>query len=76
MLDSLRGEVLSPLVGLLIMAILAISVVGIIQWRKIRQAEMETALKQQMLERGMSANEIAQVMSASPSKTSMNLPVV
>lgn len=76
MLDSLRGEILSPLIGLLIMAILAISVVGIFQWRKIRQAEMENALKQQMLERGMSANEIAQVISASPSKTPMNLPVV
>ena len=35
------------------------------QWRKIRQAEMEAALKQDMLNRGMSAQEIQTVLSAS-----------
>ena len=72
--ESIRGEVLGPLVGFLILGVIVISVVGIIQWRKLRQAEMETALKQQMLERGMSAEEIVQVLLASPSPTSKGQP--
>ena len=35
------------------------------QWRKVREAEMEAALKQDMLNRGMSAQEIQMVLSAS-----------
>jgi hypothetical protein len=38
---------------MLIIGIVVISVVGMIQWRKFRQAGIEVALKQQMLERGM-----------------------
>jgi hypothetical protein len=43
-----------------------IAVVAIIatQWRRVRIAEMEGALKQQMLDKGMSAAEIEQVMKA------------
>ena len=39
-------------------------------WRRSRQAELDAALKQQMLERGMSADEIVQVLQAKsyPSK--------
>jgi hypothetical protein len=39
-------------------------------WRRTRQAELDAALKQQMLERGMSAEEIVQVLEAKsqPSK--------
>ncbi len=39
-------------------------------WRRSRQAELDAALKQQMLERGMSADEIVQVLEAKsqPSK--------
>jgi hypothetical protein len=33
-------------------------------WRRTRQAELDAALKQQMLERGMSADEIVQVLEA------------
>ena len=33
-------------------------------WRRSRQAELDAALKQQMLERGMSADEIVQVLEA------------
>ena len=33
-------------------------------WRKVRQSEDLTALKQSMLERGMSADEIATVVNA------------
>jgi hypothetical protein len=37
------------------------------QWRRVRIAEMEAALKQQMLDKGMSAAEIEKVMIASSS---------
>ena len=39
-------------------------------WRRSRKAELDAALKQQMLERGMSADEIVQVLEAKsqPSK--------
>jgi len=45
-----------------------IAVVAIIatNWRRVRVAEMEGALKQQMLDKGMSAAEIVQVMNAHP----------
>ena len=36
-----------------------------LQWRLHRRTEMEVALKQAMLNRGMSADEIEQVMQAS-----------
>ena len=35
-----------------------------IQWRKIRQTEIQAALKHDMLERGMSAEEIRMVVEA------------
>lgn len=35
------------------------------QWRKVRLAEMEAALKQQMLERGMAATDMEQVLRSS-----------
>jgi hypothetical protein len=34
-------------------------------WRKVRMSEMELGLKQDMLQRGMSAEEIDRVMTAS-----------
>jgi hypothetical protein len=34
-------------------------------WHKTRKAELETSLKQEMLQRGMSAAEIQQVLEAS-----------
>jgi hypothetical protein len=34
-------------------------------WHRTRQAEMETALKHEMLQRGMSADEIQKVIEAS-----------
>ena len=35
-----------------------------VYWHKVRQAELETALKHEMLERGMSAAEIQSVLQA------------
>jgi len=37
-------------------------------WRKVRQTEDNNALKQSMLDRGMSAEEIVQVVRAAPEK--------
>lgn len=71
---GLKPEVLGPWGDMLIIGIIVISVVGMIQWRKFRQAGMDAALKEQMLERGMSADEIVQVLSASSSKTSKDQP--
>ncbi len=34
-------------------------------WHKVRKAELEAALKQEMIQRGMSADEIKQVIEAS-----------
>ena len=72
--ETISGDVLRPVAGLVILGIMVISVVGITQWRKLRQAAMETALKHQMLEQGMSAEEIALVLSASASKESKDQP--
>lgn len=58
------GEFIA-LAAVLIGPIVAIVAVVSTQWRKVRIAEMEAALKQQMLERGMSADQIEQVMHAS-----------
>ena len=38
-------------------------------WSRSRQAELDAALKQQMLERGMSADEIVQVLEAKSQPT-------
>jgi hypothetical protein len=64
-LSNLSGDDLVGVVaivgGLLIAAIAILS----LHWRRIRVAEIEANLKQHMLERGMSAAEIAQVVRAS-----------
>jgi hypothetical protein len=58
-----------PVVMFLVMGVVAIVIVAVNQWSKVRQAEMETVPKQQMLERGMSAEEIATVLNASPRRS-------
>ncbi len=45
-------------------AIVTVSVIAV-QWRKLRQAEDENGLKQEMIDRGMTADEIVQVIRAS-----------
>ena len=65
------GEVtaLAAVVGGMLVAI-----TGIIasQWRRVRVAELHGALKQQMLDKGMSAEEIVQVMNAGESPEPVN----
>jgi hypothetical protein len=58
------GEVIAlvAVIGGLLIAAIAI-VAG--QWRRVRVAELEAALKQQMLDKGMPVAEIEQVLKAS-----------
>lgn len=42
------------------------------QWRRSRKSEMEMLLKQEMLQRGMSADEIVKVLSASAGRPRSN----
>jgi len=53
------------LVAVLVGPLIAVTAVVASQWRRVRIAEMEAALKQQMLDKGMSAAEIEQVLGAS-----------
>ena len=38
-------------------------------WHKVRKAELEASLKQEMIQRGMSADEIKQVIQASAERS-------
>jgi hypothetical protein len=59
------GQIIG-LVAVLIGPVIAVVAILATQWRRVRIAEMEGALKQQMLDKGMSAAEIVQVMNAGP----------
>ena len=75
-LDKLTGPNGDAIIGVVFwvgVLTTVISTVGMIQWRKYRQAKMDAALarrvldlKQQMVERGMSADEIERVLSTQP----------
>ena len=52
------------LVAVLVGPMIAVVAIIATNWRRVRVAEMEGALKQQMLDKGMSAAEIEQVMKA------------
>lgn len=58
------GEIIG-LVAVLIGPLVAIVAIVMTQWRRVRIAEMDGALKQQMLDKGMTAAEIEQVLNAS-----------
>jgi hypothetical protein len=45
-----------------------ILIVGLVQWRKVRQSDIEANLKAQMLEQGMTAADIEQVVEAGRKK--------
>ncbi|HEY4312506.1 MAG TPA: hypothetical protein VGN12_23865 [Pirellulales bacterium] len=70
-LASDPGIMLGALLGSLAMISgTAICMTAIISeaWRKVRQTEDNNALKQSMLDRGMSADEITAVVRAAPEK--------
>ncbi len=52
--------------GIIAVTTIAVSAILGSKWKKVRQYEEINALKLQMLERGMSAEEIKEVVSASP----------
>ncbi len=61
----LVGTILGAL-GILGGATIAVSAIISDSWRKVRQVEELNAIKMQMLERGMTAEDIVKVISASP----------
>lgn len=65
-LDYPRLGMLLGFSGIVAMAAIAISAIVSSQWRKVRQAEIEASLKAQMLEQGLSAEEIERVICAYP----------
>jgi hypothetical protein len=68
LLQNLTGGQLLGLVAMLLSFLVggAVALTAIVtaHWRKARQAEREAALKHEMLQRGMSAEEIVLVISA------------
>jgi hypothetical protein len=56
------GKDLSMVLVFLFMGATVVAIFGLIQWRKIEQRRMETSLKQEMLQRGMSADDIVRVI--------------
>ena len=75
-LDKLTGPNGGAIIGVVsCVGVLAtvIATVAVIQWRKFRQARMDAGLarrvldlKQEMIERGMSADDVERVLSAQP----------
>jgi hypothetical protein len=66
--NALAGPSGSDLSMVLVFLVVGATVVGIfalIQWRNIEQRRMDTSLKREMLERGMSADDIVRVIEAS-----------
>jgi hypothetical protein len=68
-LDS--GELLglAGMAGAFVCGVLGICLAFFVQWQKSRRAEMLAALKQDMLSRGMSADEIQTVLEAGSQKS-------
>jgi hypothetical protein len=62
---KLNGGEMFYLTAIVIGPLVAIVAIVAGQWRRVRIAEMEAALKQQMLDKGMSAADIEKVMTAS-----------
>jgi surface antigen len=62
MLEVLMNPVFIVFASLTITAV--VSTIAV-QWRKVRQAEVEASLKQDMIQRGLSADDIQKVLGAS-----------
>jgi hypothetical protein len=73
-LSGHNGELLIPIVLSIVGGIVAVAAIVVTQWRKHRLAEMEYALKHEMLQRGMSAQEIERVLSAGQAPTAKHCP--
>ena len=66
--EIIRGHPELAVWTILILALATCYIVKVLagQWRAVQQAELEIGLKEQMIQRGMSAAEIAQVLHAEP----------
>ena len=64
-LSRLGNDELLVLMTVGMSAVTAVVVVFTVQWRKVRQAEIDAALKRDMLGRGLSAEDILGVLGAS-----------
>jgi len=64
LLDKFNAGQLIGLVSVLGAVLVAITAVVTFQWRRVRVAELEAALKQNMLDKCMSASDIAHVINA------------
>jgi len=65
--DATLGLLLGGL-GIVGATAVIVGTTWIVHWAEVRQAEHATALKQVLIDRGMSAEEIAMVISAMPGK--------
>ncbi len=73
-LSRFASDDLMGLVALVLCFVAGMTVWLSLQWRLHRRAEMEVALKQDMLERGMTAEEIERVLRAQSSGTCQEGP--
>jgi hypothetical protein len=63
-LHFLESNEAVPIVFLCLAFVMAMTVWLTLQWRWYRRTELEAALKQEMIQRGMSAGEIERVLAA------------
>ncbi len=66
LLSRLSGEDVAGIIFATGVVVFAVAVVISLCWYKIRKSEIAAALKQDMLNRGMSAEEIKTVIEATP----------
>ena len=66
LVDALGTEGVRMVSFFLTGGVIAVSIVAVVQWRMVRIAEVEANLKREMIQRGMSADEIAQVLAGKP----------
>ena len=64
LLSSNVTNVFGIAVVFICMAVVAVGCTLAVQWRKARQTEFECALKREMIERGMPADDILKVLQA------------
>ncbi|MBI3409634.1 MAG: hypothetical protein HY040_14940 [Planctomycetes bacterium] len=62
------GKHLAPVLFFVVAGLTWIALTFINRWYKHRQAEIDAALKHEMLQRGMSADDIERILAAGPPK--------
>jgi hypothetical protein len=64
LLQKLNPEQVTGIIIVLSLCLAAATAFVAVQWRKVRLAEQETALKQEMLRQGVPAAEVVRVVTA------------